>query len=374
MNEHLKRNGYYTVNADVYRSKLLACMAGTHYNVHPTWNFNQDVFDRVPWHIEPHETIQELYYKRARELREKYGYICIMYSGGIDSTCVIESFLDQGLHIDELVTTWSIEAAKKYHNTEDDRSAANTLAEWNFTIEPFLQKLAVSHPEIKITTIDSTSLIVESIYDETDFFDWDTYHNLPGMSRWAPLLRHFRQTLPQKPNPIILLGIDKPQLKLEQNNLYMYFLDIITFLRSSDEFNVEYFYWSPDAVDIVRKQCHLIFKFFDQNPQLRHLLHKRNSELLNIFNSCIYPSWKITMFQAEKFTTILYNNQQVWIFKTSQFQQPDYVDRWTSYWRNFLRSIDKKYLRYKNQLLDGLVGFPSKDYYIGTFTNQGEIQ
>jgi hypothetical protein len=123
------KNGYYRVGNQVFSSKLLALMAGSQSNIHPEWIFNNKIFDAVDWTKEPALDIDSLYLNRASAIREKYDYVVLMYSGGADSHNVLETFLRNNLRIDEIVTTWSVEAAKKYVGDPTDRSAANYLAE-----------------------------------------------------------------------------------------------------------------------------------------------------------------------------------------------------------------------------------------------------
>ena len=99
-----KELGYYTCDSKVFSSKIHACIHSTQTKKPLTWHFNDEVFDNYPWHIEPEETIDELYFRRARQLREKYDYICLAFSGGGDSNNILEAFLRQGLFIDEVVT------------------------------------------------------------------------------------------------------------------------------------------------------------------------------------------------------------------------------------------------------------------------------
>ena len=66
--------GYYSCNNLFFNSKIEACIYGTAHKQPVKWHFNDDIFDNYPWHIEPAETLDELYDRRAREIREKYDY------------------------------------------------------------------------------------------------------------------------------------------------------------------------------------------------------------------------------------------------------------------------------------------------------------
>lgn len=367
LENYYSATGYYLVGDSIYSSKLQALIDGTARNIHPEWVFHQNIFNNVNWTQSSTKSIIELYYNRAREIREKYDYVCILYSGGIDSQNILESFLNQGLRVDELVTTWSVQAAEKYAGSINNRSPGNYIAEWTYCIQPYLKLISEQHPEIKITVDDSTVHVAKNIYQETDFFMFDHYHNLPGLNRWPPVIKKLEIMNEQHPNSVTLIGVDKPQLFYNGTQLYLWFIDVTTHIKSTERLNAEYFYWSPECVELLQKQCHLIFNFFQQNPQLRNMLYKRDDALLQIINLCIYPTYNPEIFQANKNFLNIFNEQQQWAWKMSQYNDGTYVDRWIGDWRNFLLVIDEKYKKYTNHLFDGFVGFVTPKYLIGEF-------
>ena len=48
-------------------------------------------------------SLDELYKQRALQLREKYDYLILYFSGGADSYNVLRSFIDNGIKIDEVI-------------------------------------------------------------------------------------------------------------------------------------------------------------------------------------------------------------------------------------------------------------------------------
>lgn len=367
IDSRMAATGLYRVGASVYSSKLQALMDASVRGVHPEWIFHQDVFNVADWHTAPSASITDLYRQRARDIRERYDHVCLLYSGGIDSQNILESFLDQGLRVDELVTTWSVQAAEEYSASEQDRSPGNYIAEWLYCIRPYLDNIRTHYPEIKITVDDSTRHIADNVYVESDFFLFDHYHNLPGLNRWPSVVRILEGMQEQHHNSVVLVGVDKPQLVYDGSDLYVWFVDVTTHIKSSARLNVEYFYWSPHAVDIIRKQCHLIFDYFDARPEIRDMLYKRDDALLQIINQCIYPTYTPRIFQANKNFLNIFNEQQRWAWRMSQYQDGSYVDRWISDWRNFLVVIDERYKRYIDHVFDGFVGFVTPRYHIGRF-------
>jgi hypothetical protein len=359
------KNGYFVANEQVYSSKLQALIAGSKTGEHPQWVFNNDIFDKVPWTIEPTESVDALYRQRAINIRSKANYVVLLYSAGVDSHTVFTSFVDTGKPVDEIVITWPVAAAEKFANGPEDKSTANTIAEWTYLIEPQLKFIKETWPSVKITVIDSTEGIVDNNYTEEDFFKFETFYSIGSLNRWPQALTELKQISAEHPGTVVVMGLDKPQLKLQNNKLYLFFLDKLIQIKSDECIDIEYFYWSPDATDLLRKQAHLVLNHFRHNPQLIPLLEKKDSVLLDIINRCIYPVYDPNRFQAKKQEYVIYNEQFYWLAKTTHDNKDQKVDRWVSDLTNFNLVIEDRYKQYKDNLFDGYVGFVSPFYFIG---------
>jgi hypothetical protein len=138
----LLRNGYYTVGNEVFLSKTAALIRATSIDTHPSWHFNNEVFDRVDWQTCPTQTLTELYHARARQLRERYDWLAVHYSGGSDSFTALKSMLDSGNPPDEVVTRWAISASRdRYQPNADPTSAENHPSEWDLVVKQDLEWL-----------------------------------------------------------------------------------------------------------------------------------------------------------------------------------------------------------------------------------------
>ena len=82
-------------DAIVYR-KLLP-----HATLYFHW-YEQE-FARLNVSIEPPDSHAELCRQRAQELRDSYNYIRLSFSGGADSLTALHSFVDNNIHLDEIV-------------------------------------------------------------------------------------------------------------------------------------------------------------------------------------------------------------------------------------------------------------------------------
>ena len=89
--------GFYQVGNFKTYSKFDASAVSEKTNQALKWNFNDEAYHSVDWEKEPPESLSELYRKRAQQLREKYDYLVLWFSGGADSTNILDSFLIDSL-------------------------------------------------------------------------------------------------------------------------------------------------------------------------------------------------------------------------------------------------------------------------------------
>ena len=139
--------GYYNVGVETYYMKPHALIAATKTGNFPTWNFNNEVFGKLNWDVEPEIDLNELYRIRALQLREKYDYIRLEVSGGGDSSTAAYSFINNGIYLDEVVFRYPKTGEKNVSADPFNTKPENTLSEWEYAAKPFLQWLAVKSPK-----------------------------------------------------------------------------------------------------------------------------------------------------------------------------------------------------------------------------------
>lgn len=370
---------YYSVGDRAYRSKLMALIEGTRTNTHPQWHFGDEVFGKVLWDQGKTENIMPFYHRRARQLREKYDYLIIAYSGGADSRTLLEAFLDQGLIPDEILVSWPIKATEgKYQVSTDTSTGANILSEWDLIIKDDLAFLARNYPQITITVSDFSEDIVG---DRAEFFDDDWYnindHLNPVVYRkFTAMSQQERDVIDAGKRSALVWGVDKPQVAYRDGHLWLYFLDKTANTRSSDESNgrtSELFYWTADMPELVHAQARLVYDRFVANPQFLRLIDwqdrtvdpiaKKNQ--LNLFmKSIVYPTWNPLRFQAHKPTSMVWQEPDTWLF--THYSHTRYFKAWRSGLKNVMSAVDSKYYQYgANGRWEGWVGFISKFYDLG---------
>ena len=369
LTSNMIKNGYYRVGDQIFANKIRALIEGSKRNMEIEWIFNQDIFNGVDWSIEPHQSIDELYRERARQLRSQYDYVILLYSAGVDSQTVFDSFAQIGSPVDELFITWPVSAADKMIVDPADRSSYNAVAEWTFLIKPQLDVISKLYPEIQITIVDCSQLLIseQQQYKEDDIFFLDNFVNIPGLNRWSRTYQDLRQILDRHPNSVVITGHDKPQFKVKNNDLYLFFGDASTNLKSQPGIDIEFFYWAPDSTALLRKQSHLALKYFRERPELRSCLRSKSDLMYYHINTAVYPGFDPGRYQAAKQQNVLLNEQFTWIWDTSEMKNSQIMPRWKSHLRSLNSDIRARYHRRNDFGFDGYIPFTTPDYYIGSF-------
>jgi len=379
-----KKLGYFIYNNEIYYNKYHAMLsernstgASTFLNGQTIkWMFNEQTFVSYPWHIEPEESLQELYRRRAQQLRDQYDYIRVEASGGGDSTTVIYSFLLNGIHLDEVVFRYPKKGDKNATSDAWDTTPENTLSEWDFAAKPLLHWIKTNFPATKVVVHDYTDQI-ENAEDES----WvlRTKHFLqPGHA-----FKHtnfgiddHKRDADKDLKIAIVYGVDKPRICVKDGKFWIYFADFPAAFTDSnigDYTNVtnELFYWSPDACDLLCKQAHTVKKWFSmpQNYQFQRTLNWPNNDFANrtlyehVIKSIIYPDYDCNTFQVAKPTNNVFNEMDYWFHQNCKNTKEYQV--WQAGVNYILNNINEKYVIPVKGNKINIAWFMSPFYYIG---------
>lgn len=337
---HPDQFGFYTVGSNFKTySKLEAIHEMQKTGVHLEWNFNQTEFGSYNWKVEPEESLLELYRQRAQQIRDSYDYVVVFYSGGADSWNILNTFLTNDIKVDEIAHCWSLEGDDSYYsyfNEEIYRVAIpNTL------------KIQELHPEINHRIIDITKIINDMYLAGSNRFDF-IYHTNSLISPNGLARSYLRERIPDYQKMIdqgkrvaFVWGTEKPRLQLRDGKYVCQFLDMFDNTVSSRLQSVaeesgyfdELFYWSPAAVPLIIKQCHLMKRFLNMaeidHPWLESTpgpygKTKRHQRWLSGdgLHSLIYPGWDVTTFTNGKNNQSVLGPRDKWFWKQNTHASP----------------------------------------------------
>ena len=385
--------GHYKVNGVIFANKIQAVLEAQRTHAEVEWYFFDDVFKKVNWLAEPVTSLETFYKMRAQQIREAYDYVIIMCSGGADSTNMVKSFLDNNIHVDEVIAMAPLSGLSNYEWNDKDTSTENTVSETKFAQMPLMHEIATKYPNVKTTLLDSFNDVISPATDE-----WLLNCQGDIINSWT----HTHSRLDQFKNLVdmaengkriaVVNGIDKPVLTVTPDGkMFTLFSDIPINLPKqpfkNDYPNVDrvLFYWSPDLPEMIVKQGHVIAReihkpenknvwqamkdlvklgeFRKQRtltdeqalqkmlPSNRHLNIQSKNEYspFSVYERGIVPfiypgTYKKDLFQANKIdpTHTFFALNHDWFHKlhgntrANQLFESDFL--------NFYKSLDKKYL------------------------------
>jgi hypothetical protein len=369
--------GFYQIDDKKYYNKVQALIDATRSDKFPEWNFNKDIFDHYAWSVEPEASLRDLYRTRAQQLREKYDYIRLEVSGGGDSSTAAYSFINNGIHLDEVVFRYPKTGERKVTDDPFNTKPENTLSEWKYAAQPLLQWIATHAPRTKITMHDYSIDMLNSNHDESWVFRTKDYFQ-PGHAFKHPVaaVDLHRHTLDSGLHVCQLYGIDKPKVCIKDRKWYLYFMDIQANSANPDvgaysNITNEYFYWTPDLPDLLAKQAHMVKNWFnlDSNLHLQHLVRWPNYSFAqrtafeHIIKPLLYPDYDHTTFQTSKPTNSFYNEMDHWFY--TNFTETHAYRAWRAGLDYLVANIGDRFFNHEMGQPVGLIGFISPFYYLG---------
>jgi len=401
--------GYYLVGNHKTYSKIEALELAHNLNLEAKWNFNETVFSTYPWHINTNEDIKKLYKKRAEQIRNKYDYLVLWYSGGADSFNMTNTFKENNIHVDEIAQFHSFEGEKtwnSYLNKEIEMVAI-----------PGTKEFLKAMPHTKHRTVDLAP-IIKSVFGEDDNrldFIYKSNNSFGPHQLARTYVREkiedWRKIIESGKKLCFVWGTDKPPIHYDVNldKHYLEFMDLVDGagvgpriqIENRSDWHDEFFYWSIDAMDVIARQAHIVINYLRNVPKedldtqylnrdpysysvahdgtyVPQLLSRPSMKINNLIyyltseglHRLIYPDWKIDTFTLGKPFGYVFSPRDRWWFRG---QTMDDQKRFTS----AIKSLYKKFTKfgfYKHKLLEQSIGldfsmlnldhFRSKRYYL----------
>jgi hypothetical protein len=276
--------GFFRVGDECFYSKLDAVHHSMATGYEVEWDFNNSLFESLDWTVEPQESIQELYRRRAQQIRDRYDYVVVMFSGGCDSTCVLDSFIDNDIHVDEVFHLHTLDGHK------GNMHAFMTSETFHLAIPHALEKLK-NCPDTRFTLHDNSDWERQNLKDPyVREYAWRAFNNIHNLAMTgfyhSPTVgfhrrfQHWRDVQDSGKTMCFVIAEAKPNLNLDQET-GKHFYTVIDHYASQPSphtqwcndprENYENFFLQPDLPELMIKQAHLCLnavRSLDQNPEL----------------------------------------------------------------------------------------------------------
>ena len=383
--ESNKKLGYYLFDDQVYYNKFHVLLESSKteknkpLNDAVKWFFNDDVFMKFPWHVEPKTSMQELYRMRAQQLRDQYDYIRVEASGGGDSTTVVYSFLLNNIHLDEVVFRYPKTGENGVSGDAWATNCENTLSEWEYAAKPLLNWIATNYPKVKITVHDYSEDMIKNADRADESWIFKTRHYLQPAHAHKHSTTGFiehRRLADTNSKIGIIYGIDKPKLCIKDGKFFLYFFDNLANHNNPDvgdytNITNEFFYWTPDMPEIVAKQAHMCKHWFSmpEHYQFQRTLLWPNIDFSarslyeQLVKTIVYPDYDCNTFQVAKPSNNIYNEMDHWFHVN--FKNTKAYNVWEAGINHLLNNLNENYIHLVNGKQTNIKEFMSPFYYIG---------
>jgi hypothetical protein len=277
---------FFTVNGIKTHSKVDAVHKARGDLSLIKFHWMEDTWDNTDWTDEPKDSWKTLLKIRCQQIRDKYPYIALWYSGGYDSYTILKAFIDNNILLDEIL----IYDKRDFFNDPEVEIAINHAE--------LVKKLY--YPDLKINVVRIDYKVLLKFYENQDS-DW-VFHPGSGLkitktSRYfaTNIMDDFLLTSKNISNRGNIMGVDKPKVLLRDGKWYGFMVDVAVDYIGA---NQENFYFSNELPELHIKQCHMVVDWFNSLPELdEELVHdvqgKGRAEFAS--NISFYERWNLAM-------------------------------------------------------------------------------
>ncbi len=383
------KHGYYLVNGIKTLSKFEAWQFSKGNFRDIKFIYNDDLMSSYDWTQEPTEDIYELYASRAKQLRNDYDYLVLLYSGGIDSHVILETFLKNNLRLDEICTCSNTIIGKpgKFNQEVFNRAV------------PFVETLDLNALGTKFRLVDIGQPMVDQYSDKFHLENHHFYSN-GAANNWTNVVRSHKlkeqitdhlKLSAQGKKVCYIWGFDKCGNIDVIDNKYCFnfhsasvdlnireYVNRITLQEKFANFYDEPFYITKDCPKIIIKQAHLLVNVMKKIPNTdsrlvgKHelpstgpfIIHHKEQHLRfltkKMVDGIIYPNAILEMFKDDKVKgSVMLTSRDDWFNKSNY----DIRRRWSQNLVSLLKN-NNRYYKFKNDKLISPNHILSKPYLL----------
>jgi hypothetical protein len=356
--------GYYLVGEFKTYSKVESIELHKITGIHPQWIFNEDVFKLYDWTQEPSESLDQLYLRRAQQIRRDYDHVVLMFSGGADSTNILDTFAKNKVLFEEIVTF-------NYWKADPD-SDSFFHSELHKVAYPKIKSLREQGIDFKHRDFDMSEL-AHMVLKDPQYLNhrgymasahWGTSHIAKTYIRECT--PDYQKIMESGKKLVFVWGSDKPRLHQVDGRYCLRFLDLTdggvnprTQMQAKAHEYDELFYWAPECADMLCKQGHVLKRYYEKYniyrqddyysdkliplPEIKTVFDNDKTEdrlsFRNLINRLIYPGWDTNTFSLGKTSNVLVSSRdKVWNQDITLRIQIDrmiqHLNGLSDYWKN----------------------------------------
>lgn len=312
---------------------------------------HNNAWEQFDWTAEPSETFDELLVERCQQLRQKYSYLTLYFSGGADSETMVQAFIKAKIDPDEIVIN-NIIIAKD-----------NPLKD----IDLAIQKLKLYQ-----TLLPKTKITVNNL--ERDFLIKFLHHKEIFSSSFNGSIGNFRRLTNNVLQELGYYGKNlnipssghifaelKPSIYCDDTGYYVRFIHSISASQYAD-----WFFTTLDLPKLHIKQVHLLKNYLKSKyPSIRGNISDTSIHRDILIESCRYKF--DGRFQPAKFIGLGYDvittakNEDSIVYSAMKEKDPEIYNIYTSKVSEILSAMNKSL--YNDKTFD-ISAINSKKYLV----------
>ena len=265
----MKETWHWQCNGKLFDNKILA-ISEQHSSKYALTFHTPSSYQDCDFSKEPNQDLQTLLKDYALKIRQEYPYVRFWFSGGCDSEAALRVFLDNNIHIDEIIVVGTGIPDYDY--------------EINDVAIPYLKRISPTIPKTKIT------IRTPSIQDYNLFFRRNYWYENLTTSNGTGI--HFQPTQFMRDYSLFndetmanIYGISKPIIIYHMGEWWVQFYDsAIEPYQKHWGHKINFF---ADDPEIHIKQCHMLRRNIIKNcspSEYNSVCHKRSLRYQQILN------------------------------------------------------------------------------------------
>lgn len=342
---------YYTDDGSQFDSKILAIKYAKAKGQSVKFYYYDHIYNALDWTREPAQSLPELYKQQALRIRDSYDYIILCYSGGYDSTNILETFYYNNIKLDKIISVGAFSrdscfGVDENHNGEIYHNAYPYIKELG--LESIFQTYDYTELFSKIDKLSIAEYGSEWFHETGSWFS-------PHNWFWKDLHKFVIPESMLGKKVAIIFGKDKPNLfysqdcadkyNLERGQLNcFYFRDIPVNaygnVRNTTEYDLINFYWDPEFPEILIKQVNLLSRYYHNSISKTSSYDRTwDSQIIgdSTVSNLVYSLKKPILFKSPKSPSNILSLRDQYILNS---KDSDLYKFYYSGINNLIKSID----------------------------------
>ncbi len=220
-------------------------------------NIFDGIYDSRDWTKDPEMPWSQLCRLRAQQLRDRYQWLRLYYSAGRDSHLMLESFVANHIHVDEIVVIHNRFDLDKNQDIEN-------------IVLPSVQQYLKRMPGTVLTVLE---LVADDwTHEFRRYFSENISAGSQGAWSFHPfgqcnLIKRSQHRFDPRSKGLSVgdvNGLEKPRLMIQDGWWVTYMIDV-QFYTNMHDGNMEYFYLSPDLPELYIKQAWMLINHLERH-------------------------------------------------------------------------------------------------------------